>query len=205
MGNIKDRLTEIATAAGIVILLTTADASAQDKKPLDLKTVQADSISITVPDGRIVFNQASAASATTAASAPAQTATASARRRGAQTSDAAETQPETQVAGSRRSRTQPTEPQSSSVSTTITNVEDCVTISSNFVKQATTVSETSPIAARRGRNAQAGASATNQAAAQSYIATCFNRVDGQEIPVAKITYSGTNAPVIELITPEAGK
>lgn len=200
---IKDKLVEIATAAGIVMLLTTSDAAAQSQQTNNLITIKADSISITTSDGRVVFNQAAGAGTATPSS-PAQAAAPTGRRRAATDTTTPTPPPSTEAQTStRRSRTT-TQP-AQATGTTISSVEDCVTVSRDFVRNATAQESKEAFLRQALPGTSRGSTNATPAAGQSYMATCFNTVDGKEVPVAKITFSGTNTPVVELIPLEPGK
>ena len=68
------KLTEYITAAGLSFMLLAGEASGQQAKPLDLKTIEADKVVVQL-NGRLVFNTASMPTNTTSTTAaPAATA-----------------------------------------------------------------------------------------------------------------------------------
>lgn len=183
MGN---KLKEFVTAAGLSVLLTTS-ALGQENKDVDLKTIEADSISITTTDGRVVFNQASGSSAAATTSAPATPAQpATSRRRGAgndqQTGEtpAAGTGTRTRIPGM-----------------ALNTVDDCLSISSEFISRTARQSGGTGSSSRE----RVSPSARTTAPSTTYTATCYN--DGKE--VAKITFeAGKTTPVVTLVEREEG-
>lgn len=176
------KLREFVTAAGLSVFLSTS-ALGQDKQNVDLKAIEADSISITTTDGRVVFNRASAPEGTaTTNTAPAATTTGAATR--PSTRPATRTETPAATDGGRGGRTGG---RTGTTETPLRSVDDCLTISNEFIARS---------ARTLARNRTSGG--TNAPAASTFVATCFD--DGK--PVAKITFGAGTAPVVELVKEE---
>lgn len=178
MGN---KLKEFVTAAGLSIFLSTS-ALGQDKQNVDLKAIEADSISITTTDGRVVFNRASAPEGTAATNTTPAATTGAATR--PSTRPATRTETPAATDGGRGGRTGG---RTGTTETPLRTVEDCVTISNEFIARS---------ARTMARNRTSGG--TNAPVASTFVATCFD--EGK--PVAKITFGAGTAPVVELVKEE---
>ncbi len=199
------RLKEFMAAAGLSVLLTTGSGAQAQDQDISLSDIEADSISITTTNGRLLFNKA-------ATSAPSRGRNAQPQGRGRRGGDRASSrgygQVETGQAGTSHRSTKYARstggrrsPQAlGRQNTEIKSVEDCVEITGDFIKNP----PASVTAAESGARAtRGGARSTRRGSVQGhvpdFVATCFN--NGK--PVAKITFSSDKGGQtdVDLIAP----
>lgn len=218
MGN---KFKEFIAAAGLSVVLS-ATALGQGKQDVDLNKIEADSISITTTDGKVVFNRASSGEAPSGAQNPADI-----RLRGRREAITAEntgggrtgrgggatdsTQQEARARGRTGAATVPATAPATATTTQgtvqerpvyIGSVQDCLNISNVFVENAAKdeARQQKPAATNQGtppsRTTRTAAPAETGTPSKTYVATCFN--DGKA--VATITFEpGKKQPEVKMV------